>query len=115
MPACAWVSWLDYSGLDLVEYVVAYARFKSIVYFLYFFIVVSIGVSNPLTFDVAMNDQIFMEVCKALEQLFCVVDDHRLLEGTVLVQQVRHTATYLHMHRLNIIFLSHLCLVLKAF
>lgn len=46
------------------------------------------------TFDVTVNDLILMEVGQTSEQLLCVVDYNTFLKGTVLVQQMRHRATW---------------------
>lgn len=46
-----------------------------------------------LTFDVSVDDLVLMQISQAAQQLVRVVDDNRLLEGPVLVQQVRYRAT----------------------
>lgn len=47
-----------------------------------------------LTFDVSVDDLVLVEVGQASEQLLRVVDDHSLLEGSILVQEMGHTATW---------------------
>lgn len=47
-----------------------------------------------LTFDVSVDDLVFVEVGQTSEQLLRVVYDHDFLKGSVLVKQMRHWAPW---------------------